>query len=173
MPHWKTISDYPDFEVSDEGQVRYKGGWQTSSRCEKAWPRQPYLVSFSADKDGYLKVRLSKGGRRIKKTVHRLVAEAFIPRKPGKLQVNHLDGVKTNNHLSNLEWVDSKGNHHHRRHVLLKNIGEACGASKLTEEQVRAIRAAPGSHEQISKLFGVSRPNIGYIMNRKTWTHLV
>ena len=67
---------------------------------------------------GYLAVML----KRKNYYVHRLVAEAFLPNPENKLQVNHLDEDKANNHVSNLEWCTSKENMNH--HDLPKRIGK-------------------------------------------------
>ncbi|WP_065842785.1 NUMOD4 motif-containing HNH endonuclease [Campylobacter fetus] len=58
----------------------------------------------------YYRVGLKVDGKCIRKTVHRFVAKAFLPKIEGKDQVNHIDGNGLNNHISNLEWVTSKEN---------------------------------------------------------------
>jgi len=171
MATWKPIQDFPNYEVSDEGQIRYRGGWQHRAGSA-SWRRPPAIVAQHPDKDGYLKVTFLKDGRRQKRSAHRIVALAFIPNRYRKPEVNHLDGDKTNNTARNLEWSTCKENHSHRRHVLLKNLGNEHGMSKLTEEIVREIRASKESHASLGRKYGVSAQTIGFARRRQTWQHV-
>lgn len=63
--------------------------------------------------NGYLTVLLCKNSKTYRKSVHRLVAKTFIHNHDNKPQVNHIDEDKTNNNISNLEWVTSKQNNNH------------------------------------------------------------
>lgn len=69
---------------------------------------------------GYECLKLTKDGVRTHPSVHRLVAEAFIPNPHNKSEVNHIDGDKSNNRVSNLEWVTSSENKIHARDTGLK-----------------------------------------------------
>lgn len=93
---WKSIEGYPNYAVSNFGRVKNV----TTGR----------VMQGASDKDGYNTVCLSKGKGQKSFRTHRLVAIAFIPNPDNKPQVNHLDEVKTNNHVSNLEWATSREN---------------------------------------------------------------
>jgi hypothetical protein len=101
------------YEVSNTGIVcslaRLVPSGNTMKRC-KGVVLKPCVL-----RNGYLMVVLSNRGILKHVTVHRLVANAFIPITDKSLCVNHLDGVKTNNYVSNLEWVTSKENNKHAR----------------------------------------------------------
>lgn len=98
MISWKEVSENPNYMVSDTGRVRRVGSDTDHS---------------VRDKGGYLVTDLYQGGKRRTVRVHRLVAEAFIPNPECKPEVNHKDGNKRNNNVSNLEYVTKKENCHH------------------------------------------------------------
>lgn len=98
MEKWSKVSEKPNYMISSSGRVRRCGSDRDHS---------------VRDRDGYLSTDLYEGGERVTRRVHRLVAEAFIPNPDGKPVVNHIDGNKHNNDVSNLEWVTSKENCRH------------------------------------------------------------
>ena len=97
---WKDIKDYEGlYQVSNLGRVKRI----TTGRVLKPLKHA----------NGYLMVKLSKNSIVYTKTVHRLVAEAFIPNPEHKSEINHIDENKTNNTVSNLEWMTRKENINH------------------------------------------------------------
>lgn len=102
---WKDVRNYEGFyQISNKGNVKsvqrkvvYSDG-RVFNYPEK-------ILKPSPDTKGYLGVGLNRNGTAKPKRVHRLVAEAFLNKPEGLMSVNHIDGVKTNNNLSNLEWV--------------------------------------------------------------------
>jgi hypothetical protein len=138
-------------------------------------PRGTVLKGFIHPK-GYKHVFLGNGDC---SKVHRLVAQAFIPNPENKKEVNHIDGNKLNNHVSNLEWVTHTENMRHASKNGLYNPsnGSKNGNSYFTEEQVKEIRNTYiARHPQFSgsalaKKYGVSGHAISYIINRG-WKHL-
>lgn len=97
MEQWKEVSNTNGkYSVSNYGSVRNN---QTGD-----------LIPQYGNGVGYKKVGLWVDGATRKKYVHRLVAEAFIPNPNGYPEVNHKDGIRSHNHIDNLEWVTSSGN---------------------------------------------------------------
>lgn len=97
---WKDIEEYEGiYQVSNLGRVKRV----TTGRILKGWK----------DGYGYLTVKLCKNGIVSNKTIHRLVAQVFIPNTENKPEVNHIDEDKTNNRVDNLEWSTAKENSNH------------------------------------------------------------
>lgn len=103
---WKPVVGYEgSYEVSNLGRVRSLDRFNSRGYWIKG--RQ---LALNKNQKGYLRVGLFDGCRQRLKSVHRLVAEAFIPNSENKPQVNHLDEDKSNNAVTNLEWVTNKEN---------------------------------------------------------------
>lgn len=128
-----------------------------------------------SDKDGYQKIRLiCSDDKRHRFSVHRLVLENFNPVKNmQELQVNHIDGDKTNNCLSNLEWCPGDENIAHAVRTGLRNsVGLRNPAAKLNEEKVLIIvdKFREGkTTAQIAREMEVSPSTIADIRKRRTW----
>ena len=115
---WKDIVGYEGlYQVSNTGKIR-----TLNLRC--------YLQEKSTqiNNRGYLTVLISKNGKQKRKTVHRIVAETFIPNPNHFLQINHIDENKENNVVSNLEWCDSSHNNkcYALNHPNRKRTGKRC-----------------------------------------------
>ena len=109
--NWVQIKGMP-YYISKQGQVYSV----TSKRVLK-----PIL-----SKKGYYIVSFKIKGHRQRFFLHRIIAEAFIPNPENKPQVNHIDGIKSHNYRSNLEWVTGSENMQHAyAHNLVKDKSEA------------------------------------------------
>jgi len=130
-------------------------------------------------KKGYCQTTVSLGQRNNYKIVriHRAVAELFIPNPNNLPQVNHIDGDKMNNNVSNLEWCDYSYNNQHAYDNGLRRPtrGELHGMHKLTQEQVNQIRKEykPHSHDAnmyiLANKYGVSVGAISNIVTNISW----
>ncbi|PGA79627.1 hypothetical protein COL94_28860 [Bacillus wiedmannii] len=120
--------------------------------------------------EGGCQVSLSKNGKRKCVLIHRLIAQTFIPNTENKFQVNHVNGIKTDNRVSNLEWVDITEN---QKETVKR--GTKHTLSKLNDDDVKAIlkMSANGiSQMKISKVFNVSRSLISHVINGRCWSHV-
>ena len=125
---------------------------------------------------GYKRIGLTINKKRKYFSVHRLVASVFMLNPLNYEQVNHIDGVKTNNHLFNLEWCNRSENMQHAIKIgLWDNKGNKHPMCKLTEENVREIKkllAQKISHRTLAKQFGIGKTAIGNISKGLKWKHI-
>lgn len=133
------------------------------------------ILSPQLDKNGYEKVQMmSTDGKRHRYSVHRLILENFNPIDDmDKMQVNHIDGNKRNNRLSNLEWVTNYENTQHAiQNKLRDTTGENNPSAKLTKEDIYNIVELfqkQFSCAAISKMYGVNASTIERIKRRESW----
>jgi len=133
-------------------------------------------LSFNLQ-NGYETVALYCNGFLKRKPLHRVVYEAYFGKIPDGMQINHIDGVKTNNHLDNLEAVTPKQNTQHAWRIGLctKQLGEDCSTSKLKDDDIRKIRQMSKSgisQNKIAKVYNLHQTNVHYILVGKTWSHV-
>lgn len=160
---WRDIPGYEGiYQVSNLGSIR-------NIKVKKA-PKS--LTSFLTAQ-GYLGVGLKYIGRKTF-TVHRLVMLAFIGECPAGHEVNHINGIKTDNRLSNLEYITHSQNMRHSVDVLNNRSarGEESGRAKLTNQDVQFIRDALSrgeSRRALGRHYGVHHRTICNIEHGLTW----
>lgn len=122
---WKTIKGYPNYEISNLGNVKSLSRITRNAKCS-GYKRKERLLKQFSNKKGYLMVKLYSEKNKSKSiTVHRLVAQTFIPNPNNLPQVNHKDENKMNNSVDNLEWCTNEYNHNYgtaKERVLKSNI---------------------------------------------------
>lgn len=110
---WKDLIEFPeDYQVSSLGRVRSK----TRSKLRSDGRFQTFnsrLLTFELHKTYCYRVRLCVDNCKYSRSVHRLVAEAFLDNPENKPEVNHKDGNRLNNNITNLEWVTKDENMKH------------------------------------------------------------
>lgn len=170
------------FEISTYGRIR------------NAKTKRIYVLHAGANE--YLQICTSVNGKNKNIRIHRCVAETFLP-NPNHLEiVNHIDGNKQNNNVSNLEWCSRESNYEHAFDMELINPiytwrfasdsqcgqyrGSKNGMSKLTEENVKYIRenyipkgkGQKCNRKELADYFGVSVGLISRIIKNEIWTHI-
>lgn len=111
---WLPVKGYEElYEVSDTGEVRSVDRVLSVTNQKERLFKGRVLLQTMNKQVQYKQVSLWKENKGTSYYVHRLVAEAFIPNPEGKPEVNHIDGNRQNNHISNLEWVTSGENSLH------------------------------------------------------------
>lgn len=156
--------------------VGYEGLYQVSN-CGRVWSsyKGGRILKLQLDSrgKGYLFVQLWRGGKCKHAPVHRLVALAFIPNPEGKPQINHINGIKTDNRVENLEWVTAFENMRHAYATGLQSApqGKDSPVAKLTDEQVRYIRENPDglTQRQLAAAFGVGQCTVSDVQLGKRY----
>ena len=117
----KLIPNFPDYKINEYGEIFSRYKFKTGKIINEWRPVQHVL-----DKgNGYRLITCVNNitGRRKNVFIHRALAECFIPNPLNKPQVNHIDGIKTNNTLANLEWVTAQENSQHAVDTGLSTYG--------------------------------------------------
>lgn len=171
MEEWKVIPGLNgNYEASSVGRVR---------RVNPGCGTRPGLVMKLRRSKGYERLTVSVHGKQSSRSVHRMVAEAFLGEIPGDMEINHKNGIKHDNRIENLEICTRSYNVVHAHQVL--NIpqnplpsskGEANGRAKLNEACCTAIfklYASGWPQQKIADLFEVAQPNISRVLAGKTY----
>jgi hypothetical protein len=167
---WRDIPGYEGvYQASNLGRIR------SLNR-----PNHAGKILVATDNGtGYLQVGLSLNKVHKKFTVHRLVLLAFAGPLPEGHNRNHRNGNKHDNRPKNLEYVLFHENSRHAVQSLHRQFGsrgEKSGSARLTDEQVKEIRALYDSgrftYRQLAPMFGVGKSTIGAITARRSWTHI-
>ena len=150
------------YKVSDHGRVRNRQG--QILQPTDSWSKP------------YLRVRMQISKKQVNRKIHHLVLEAFRGPRPEGTETNHKDGNKSNNHISNLEWVTRSENSLHAYRTGLRSgfLGSSNGRSKIKDSNLAKIaqmRANGSSHREIGERFGVTKSTIQAILSGKKWPH--
>ena len=171
---WKPIKDFEGlYEVSNLGRVKSLSRLKHPN-CGRYYLKEKILKIWK-NPNGYYATCLSKNGNHTK-TIHRLVAETFIPNQNNYPCVNHKDEDKSNNCVDNLEWCTRSENMKHAYgHGLKSSKGMKNGRNILSEEDIKYIRSnyIPRDNNFGSKVlaskFGVAHQTISAVIRRQNW----
>ena len=160
---WKDIPNYEGmYQVSNLGRVK-------SLKFGKERVLKPILNGR-----GYYHINLYKGGKTIINTIHRLVMLSFVGES--ELEINHKNGIKSDNRLENLEYCSRSENIQHAYDTGLKagRKGENHHNSKLTRACAERIKYGHQGMTQraIAEIYGINQAQVSVIRSGKTWKHI-
>jgi len=178
MEIWKQIAKFDNnYEISNTGKIKSVDATIIRSNGVPYFRKGKELKYSSIN--GYSRGAVCVNKKMISYKIHRLVAEAFIENPLNKSEVNHIDGNKLNNNVSNLEWCTRKEN---IQHCIDNNLqtafkGEEVGTSILKEFQVLEIRnkfiPRVYTRSKLAIEYNVSEATIKDILYKRTWKHLL
>jgi hypothetical protein len=159
---WKIVSGFDKYKISNKGDIYSNRG---------------FLLKPDTGKLGYQRITLTKNSVSKKFLLHRLVALHFIPNPENKPQVNHINGIKSDNRVENLEWCTRSENEIHAHKIGLKNHkGEKHPSNKLNYNQILEIRSSYSSglykQKELALKYNVCFQNISRIILGKSWKQL-
>lgn len=171
---WENIVGYEGFyQVSNLGRVK---SLERIARNRHGYRPIRERILRTSDKGDYPIVGLHSSNGGVTFPVHRLVAQAFIPNPENKPCVNHIDGSRNNNIVSNLEWCTYSENNQHAFDLGLSSKGSSHCRAKLSDEQVLQISSLLDDQKhtqvEISRMFNVIPQIIYDIRSGNTWSHL-
>lgn len=161
---YRRIDGFPDYLVSSEGEI--------FSKKSGEWLK---LVT-QQDNRGYMTVKLGTGKRNPKRhKVHRLIALAFILNPENKPQVNHKNGVKTDNRVENLEWVTVSENVQHAFDTGLKKGLKGKTNPNYSDKIHKFYHPSHGiveaTQRELIETYSLQQGNVSAIINGKRLTH--
>ena len=172
---WQPIAGASTYAVSNRGSVRRLDHWRLNKGTRQLMLGR--ILTPQITIDGYLQVSVKfDDGHRKMMSVHRLVAIAFLGEPAADREVNHKDGLKTNNAIENLEFVTRSEN---IRHAYATGINGGCRGqqqpmAKFTDSDIREIRSLRGKVRQadLARRFNTVQATISRVQLGKSWRHV-
>lgn len=167
---WRAIPGVEAYEASTRGRLRSITHLVIDTRGRRQ-RKTGKLLKPTLSVAGYHVVGMGRVPKIAQLFVHRVVAKTFIP-NPAKLpEINHKNGVKTDNQISNLEWISTTENQRHRRRILNKNTF----ARKLRADDavdIRILRSFGATLSGIAKAYDITRAHASSISRGVNWSKL-
>jgi hypothetical protein len=172
---WKDIKGFEKlYQISNIGNVKRLPRKSTNRHGDYILSER--FLSLHVIPNGYKVVVITYNNKQYTKYIHRLIAESFIDNYENKKCVNHKDGNKLNNNISNLEWCTFQENVSHAIRIGLtpQRTSKGNPMRKLEEKQIKYIfeLAEKYTNPELSEIFNVSIETISGILNNKIWGYL-
>lgn len=176
---WKDVVGYEGYyKVSSLGRIQTVERIVNAPLGRVSRVVSPIIRKQQLSRGGYRQLTLSDADGQRTETVHRLVAAAFLPTQEGKEQVNHIDGNKDNNAVSNLEWCNAYENTVHAFELgLRQGRGFRMDASREynyeeTREHILSMVNSGMTQRKVSEVLGIHRDTVSNYVNGKRRTTL-
>lgn len=173
MEKWKKVKGYVNYECSNLGRIKTHN-WKNTGKTR--------IMKPALDGCGYLRTVLKResDGKLCTIKVHRIIAENWLVAVKENLEVNHKNGIKTDNRIINLEWVTRSQNIQHSYDSLSKIRLKGClnPAAIVNEKDVLEIRKnyktwiKQMKRKQIAHKYGISESALKSIISKRTWSHI-
>ena len=164
MEIWKSINGYEHYYISNTGKIK-----NTKNNKNK-------LLNPIIRENKYSSITLYKNNNKKSFTMHRLIAIYFIPNPENKPCVNHINGLKYDFNIDNLEWCTYSENEIHSVKILNKKHNGVKGVknhnNKLKELDVFYIKNSNLSQRKLSAKFNVCKTTIQKIKSNQSWNHV-
>ena len=169
---WVDIPKYSRYQVSNLGSVR-SVDVEVLGKTGIRYTKKGVTLTPIKDSYGYHIVTLYGDTTRVNKKVHRLVAEAFTTNTSSKPQVNHINGIKTDNRADNLEWCTSLENIAHARQTGLSIPAGRRWVPDCDVISIRLWRLEGFTLQSIATAYGISFQHVSDLCNYKRRSNVV
>lgn len=168
---WKEVEGYEGvYEISNLGRIKSLSRTVPSTNGSFRTKKEKILKQYN---NNYLTVNFYENKKNKLILIHRLVAKAFIKNLNNKKQVNHINGIKTDNRVENLEWSTAKENINHswKNNLSKSRSGEKHHNSKLTHQDVINIKEMRKTNtaKQIAIIYNIHENHVYRILNGTRW----
>jgi len=170
---WKHVKGYKGYyEISNLGNIR--SVTRTVPRGEQKVTFKGVNLKTAVQNKGYEYLTLYKHSKGRRKYIHRLVAEAFIPNPKNKPQVNHIDCIRLNNNVTNLEWVTPLENSIHATIEGSVKCGEDSPNARFSYKDIEDMRRMYEdglTQKEIAIKYNIKQNYVSKIVNYKIWKY--